>query len=139
MSRCLHPKPHAPHRILSGRKAVQCPGVPHAPVTAEEQQAEAITNVLVDPGGAVAELNRLREALEVVEDENGEVDVLALADELRDLRIEVSYLRSEHMRVRDQRHTALVLHWPGVNGVCTGCGAASPCPTVEALGGGGQP
>lgn len=123
------------------------------PGTAREERLRAIANSTQFRGTTVgsdvhvllSDLARLREALEIVEDQDGRVDVPALAAELAELRVEVSYLRSECMRLRGHRMSrptftetvaALVLHWPGFNGVCTGCGLASPCPTVEALGGG---
>ena len=43
----------------------------------------------------------LREALEIVGDQNGRVDVQATAAELRELRTEVSLLRSENQRLRE--------------------------------------
>lgn len=49
---------------------------------------------------------RLRMALEVLGDQDGRVDLPALADELRDLRIEVSNLRSENQRLREVKQRA---------------------------------
>lgn len=56
------------------------------------------------------ELEQLREALEIVGDQDGLVDIPALAAELAELRTEVSHLRSENRRLREQRSERATNH-----------------------------